>query len=152
MLIKIIQIFSAMVLLLLVQEAFLSLDGYFWPVYDDVTIISSRPVGANQTELIYSFRLARDCQFGSTNWFIGTPNNSLRVNHVVDTSVYPNKWLQKDEVGTFQILINMSYDNFLHNSYALAVHECYLHFMGETRTYYYMADKIGSKHDPAESD
>ena len=98
-------------------------DGYIFPVYTNVNIISAKDVGNNRTEIVYSFTLNRTCRYIMTNWYIGEPGqNSLKVLHNV---VGDNNWLAEGETGTYKIIVNMSYNDFEHNSYAMAEHSCY---------------------------
>ena len=142
-----IQIFIVAVLLVILHTGLGKIDGYYRPVYQDLKVHSSTQLEPGKTEVVYSFRLARNCQYISTTWYIGSRNNALRVRHEVDVNSNDgNKWLELNEVGTYRIVINMNHDDFLQNSFALALHSCYKGFIGNTETVYYSADAIGTPH------
>lgn len=114
-------------------------DGYFFPVITNVELISVEPSENGGVDVQTSYHKARQCDHIRTDWFIGRPGQAfLTTSQLVNA---PDRAAGVGEDGISHRSIRMSEVNFLENSFAVTVHDCYGGWLWETETLYWDRSK-----------
>lgn len=138
---------SVLLLFALVGLLGIKIEGILFPVTTQLQIIDIIEDSNDFSRVYGDFKKLRDCDIKKVEWFYGDRMNIFQNETVVETKTgsdfISNETASKLSVGQNQsnyLMVRLSQESILNNSYAYVYHKCYGPISWTTRTLFYDSD------------